>query len=55
MQDLLFSLWKTILAPILVAAVSYFLQKLIGEWLDSRHRHRRKTHKRYSNKHRKRR
>ena len=54
MQNLFFYLWSSILAPILVTAVYYILEKLFDEWLDARHRRRRNTHKRRSKKQHKR-
>lgn len=54
MRDLFYFLLSSVLAPFLVNAVSYVLEKLFDEWLDSCHRRRRKTHKRSSQRKRKR-
>lgn len=52
-QDWFYFLLSSVLAPFLVNAVSHVLEKLFDEWLDSRHRHRRKKYK--PNSHHKRR
>ncbi|WP_180948365.1 hypothetical protein [Lactobacillus crispatus] len=55
MLDLFIFLWGSVLAPLVVNAVSYVLQKLLDQWLDNGHSHRRKKHKQNSRKYRKRR
>lgn len=55
MLDLFLLLWSSVLAPLLVNAVSYVLKKLFDQRLDNGHSKRRKSPRLGSRKHHRRR